>query len=269
MEIIDFHTHPYLTEEENSCMYRENFSLQPEEAKEDLLRAGIGRICGSVIRPRHVFNKKLGFFQIKELNKEALELKKRFGDFYTPGFHIHPAFVQESLNTIEFMHQNGFSLIGELVPYMHGWEAYGMDYASRGLEEILQLAGEYHMIVSYHTMEQQQVQMEAMIARNPAVTFVAAHPGARESYLSHLERMGKYENAYLDLSGTGLFRYGMLRYGIGRVGSKQFLFGTDYPITNPGMYVEAVCFEHIREMDREMIFHKNAERILNLQKTRI
>ena len=48
MDIIDFHTHPYLTQEENACMYREGFSLEPEEAKEDLLQAGIGRICGSV-----------------------------------------------------------------------------------------------------------------------------------------------------------------------------------------------------------------------------
>ena len=37
MDIIDFHTHPYLTQEENACMYREGFSLEPEEAKEDLL----------------------------------------------------------------------------------------------------------------------------------------------------------------------------------------------------------------------------------------
>ena len=34
MDIIDFHTHPYLTQEENACMYREGFSLEPEEAKE-------------------------------------------------------------------------------------------------------------------------------------------------------------------------------------------------------------------------------------------
>ena len=42
-----------------------------------------------------------------------------------------------------------------------------------------------------------------MIAENPAVTFVAAHPGEREYFLKHLQRLEKYENAYLDLSGTG------------------------------------------------------------------
>lgn len=267
MDIIDFHTHPYQTQEENSCMYREGFSLGTEEAKEDLVRAGIGKICGSVIRPRRKFDKSLGFSQIKELNDSALQLKERFGSFYIPGFHIHPAFVKESLETIEFMHQNGFRLIGELVPYMHGWQEYEMGYGSRELEEILKLAGEYHMVVSYHTMLDQQEQMEAMIAGNPKVTFVAAHPGEREGYLFHLERMKKYDNAYLDLSGTGMFRYGMLRYGIRQTGAGRLLFGTDYPITNPGMYVEAVRFELIREEERELIFHGNTERILELKNT--
>ena len=231
MDIIDFHTHPYLTQEENACMYREGFSLEPEEAKEDLLQAGIGRICGSVIRPRNKFDRRLGFSQIQELNDSALRLKERLGSFYIPGFHIHPAFVKESLETIEWMHQNGYRLIGELVPYMHGWQEYGMGYGCRELSEILKLAGEYHMTVSYHTMSEQQDQMEAMIAANPKVTFVAAHPGEREGYLLHLERMKKYENAYLDLSGTGMFRYGMLRFGIRQAGAGRLLFGTDYPIT--------------------------------------
>ena len=40
------------------------------------------------------------------------------------------------------------------------------------------------------------------------------------------------------------------------------LFGTDYPITNPHMYVQAVEFEHISEEAKDMIFYKNAEILL-------
>ena len=101
-------------------------------------------------------------------------------------------------------------------------------------------------------------------AENPAVTFVAAHPGEREYFLKHLQRLEKYENAYLDLSGTGLFRYGLVREGIRRAGAGKFLFGTDYPITNPGMYVHAVLGEHIGEEDRRLIFSGNAKRLLRL-----
>ena len=140
-----------------------------------------------------------------------------------------------------------------------------MDFASPGLQEILALAGEYGMVVSYHTMTEQQEQMEAMIAGNPGVTFVAAHPGEREYFLKHLQRLEKYENAYVDLSGTGLFRYGLVREGIRRAGAERFLFGTDYPITNPGMYVHAVLGEHIGEEDRRLIFAGNAKRLLGLK----
>ena len=52
--------------------------------------------------------------------------------------------------------------------------------------------------------------------------------------------------------------------GIRRAGAGKFLFGTDYPITNPGMYVHAVLGEHIGEEDRRLIFSGNAKRLLRL-----
>ena len=55
----------------------------------------------------------------------------------------------------------------------------------------------------------------------------------------------------------------MIREAVRRVGAERILFGTDYPIQNPGMYVEAVRFEHISEAERALIFYGNAERILN------
>ena len=261
-EIIDFHIHPYLSEADNLCFYQEGFFLSPEQARADLEAAGITHVCGSVIR-QEAFDPQKGFSQIAALNDAALEIRKQFGSFYTPGFQIHPAFVRESMEVLTFMHENGFRLIGELVPYRHGWAEYGLDYGSRQLDEILSLAEEYHMVLSYHTMTEQQEQMEAMISRHPRLIFVPAHPGEKEYYEKHLDRMKRYSNVYLDLSGTGLFRYGMLREGIRQVGAERFLFGTDYPITNPQMYVHAVLGEHICDRDRELIFHENARRIFD------
>ena len=260
-DIIDFHVHPYLSESDNLCFYKKNLFLSPEEAMNDLANTGIMHICGSVIR-QEAFDPHNDFSQIALLNETALEIRKRFGSIYTPGFQIHPAFLHESLEVIEFMHKNGFKLIGELVPYRHGWAEYGLNYGSRELNEILSLAEEYHMILSYHTMPDQQGQMDAMISRHPHLIFVPAHPGEKENYLKHLDRMKRYPNVYLDLSGTGLFRYGMLHEGIRQVGAERFLFGTDYPITNPRMYVQAVLGEHISDRDRKLIFRENAQRIL-------
>lgn len=260
-KIIDFHIHPYLEQKDNLIFYNADFKLTAEEAKEDLKRAGIGKVCGSVICKESPTIEE-GFAPIKAMNDRALEVKAVYGDFYEPGFHIHPAYVKESLETIEFMHQNGYRLIGEVVPYMHCWYEAGMTYGSKELMEILDLAGEYNMVFSYHNMPDWQEEMDKMIAQNPRVIFVAAHPGERENFAKHIEKMKKYDNAYLDISGTGLYRYGLLREGIRQVGAERFLFGTDYPITNPGMYVAAVCFEQISDDSKEHILYKNAQRIM-------
>ncbi len=258
-EIIDFHTHPYKTMSECTCMYKETFFLNTKEAKADLESAGITRICGSVIEPG-CYQPEDGYAHFGKLNERALELTKEYQGYYIPGIHVHPDYVQESCDEIERMHKKGVRLIGELVPYMHGWA----DYSNKSFSEILDTAAQYGMVVSYHTVETEAEEMERMIAAHKNVIFVAAHPGQKACYLQHIERMSRYENAYLDLSGTGLFRYGMLVHGVKMLGSERILFGTDYPITNPAMYVQAVCHEHISERDRENIFSANAKRILNL-----
>ncbi|MCM1027343.1 MAG: amidohydrolase [Roseburia sp.] len=257
MKVIDFHVHPYLTEEEFISKYPECFAPSPEQAEADLRGCGITRICGSVIG-RTPYEPEKGFDYFRELNRKALELKEKFGSFYIPGFHVHPDYIDESCREIEFMQEKGFRLIGELTPYQHGWR----NYSCESFSEILNEAGKYHMIVSYHTVLGEQEEMERMVAAHPDVIFAAAHPGERQDYDRHLERMMKHENLYLDLSGTGLFRYGMLAYGVRRVGADRFLFGTDYPICNPGMYVQAVLREPLTEREKEQILFRNAERLL-------
>ena len=95
--------------------------------------------------------------------------------------------------------------------------------------------------------------------------FVFAHPGERNTYLRHIERMEKYSNAYLDLSGTGLFRYAMLAHGVNRVGAERFLFGTDFPVCNAAMQVAGILSEYLTDEDYELIFSGNAKRLLGLE----
>ena len=76
--------------------------------------------------------------------------------------------------------------------------------------------------------------------------------------------MKKFPNLYLDISGTGLFRYGLLASSVKTVGSERVLFGTDYPICNPRMYVQAVLGEHISDEEKENILFRNAKRLLGI-----
>ena len=113
--------------------------------------------------------------------------------------------------------------------------------------------------------EQQEQQMDEMIRNHKDVLFVAAHPGEKTEFLRHLKRMEISENYHLDLSGTGLFRHGLLRHGIDEFGASRFLYGSDYPICNPGTFIGGVMYDFLlSETEKEQIFYKNAVNILKL-----
>ena len=101
--------------------------------------------------------------------------------------------------------------------------------------------------------------MDAMAKAHPGCVVVFAHPGDGEPVERHIRRLQKSENFYLDLSGTGLFRHGVLRALIDRVGVEKILFGTDYPICNPYMYVGGVGLDPLlTRQEKEAIFGTNA-----------
>lgn len=252
-EIIDFHIHPFYNKSRNVCFYDGTVGTW-QELMSDLQRAGISRVCGSVIERMAVSS----FEDIKALNDEALLLRDKMQGFYIPGVHIHPAYVNESIAELERMSAEGVRLVGELVPYMMGWESYYDENMHRIYEKI----DELKMVVSFHTIYEESI--DEAVSKFPNITFVAAHPGDKAQFLRHIERIKKYDNYYLDLSGTGIFRYGLIAHGVKEVGSERLLFGTDYPICNPSMYVNAVLFEKLSDRDYDNIFCENAKRILEL-----
>lgn len=253
MKIIDFHMHPYLNETENMRFYPDGD--KPEEIRARLEACGITHVCGSVC------SKDEGK-SIWELNEMALQIWAQMGDYYTPGFHVHPAEVERSVAEIRRMHALGVRLMGEVVPYMHGWNDFRNTNYAQELEGIFAEAQKCGMVFSFHT--DWSWQLDECIARFPDLPFVAAHPGERAGVENHIARMRKYDNAYLDISGTGILRLGMLEHLVNHVGADRILFGTDYPISNHELYVHCVNVASISDGDKEKIFHLNAERLLGL-----
>ena len=261
-EIIDFHTHPFTDSSNNICSHKAYCHMSIENTATYLKGLGISKICGTVIcsnkghSPAIYANE---WEAIADSNRCVLELRELYGDFYIPGFHVHPGYVKESCDEIEKMSRLGVRLIGELVPYYHGWE----DYSCKEFDEILDVATSYNMVVNFHSMDLDQ--MDTMVKKHPKTIFVAAHPGEYPNYSRHLERMKLSENYHLDLSGTGLFRHGMLRHGIDEFGAERFLFGSDYPTCNPAMFLGGVCLDTlITEREKALILSGNAKRLLGL-----
>ncbi|MBE6973451.1 MAG: amidohydrolase [Ruminococcaceae bacterium] len=250
--IVDFHAHPFLHPENNTCHYRDGYAMNPDSARERLSGLGISTVCGSMLGPVK------GWADIVRLNDRALDLRERWGEFYMPGFHIHPDYIEQSVKEVERMAAQGVKLLGEVVPYMHGW-----DFTHPGLVPVLEAAQEAGMVFSFHSTNIADEVLEPLLTRFPDLAFVAAHPGEKKALQTHLGRMERHKNYFLDLSGTGIGRMGMLRYAMDRAGKERFLFGTDFPICPPEMYVAAVDRDPmLTEEEKQAVFCDNAKRIL-------
>ena len=215
--------------------------------------------CGSVIDSARRGTCE-SFDAIRKVNDSALKLWKKFGGAYVPGFHVHPAFLRESLGKVERMHTGRGKACGRARSLHSRLGPVRTRLRQQRTDGDPVAGGRVRYGREHHTMPEWAPQMEKMVRSCPGVTFVAAHPGQKADYLLHVERMKKYTNLYLDISGTGLFRYGLRSSAV-----KQWvriLFGTDYPICNPRMYVQAVLGEHISQEEKENILFKNAKRML-------
>ncbi len=264
VEIIDFHTHPFLRDEDSICRYKDHCPMTPAGMVSDLQAAGISRFCGSVIRTRESVAREAGvkpqelswWDVVHACNRDMLALRDTLGAAYVPGMMVHPDYVEESTAEMERLYAQGVRLIGELVPYYHGWE----DYSCPGFSQILDAAQDLGMAVSIHSMGDDA--MDAMAAAHPGCAIVFAHPGEAQQVERHIRRLDMGENFYLDLSGTGLFRHGVLRTLIDEVGAEKILFGTDYPVCNPYMYVGGVGLDPlISEAEKELVFSGNVRRL--------
>lgn len=255
-EIIDAHIHPSI-EDDGSDISSFNFKNPPEVLVSTLKRAGITQAAGSVVR--RFKESKPTWDDIHQLNLAALELQRRFPDFYIPGIHIYPDYIPESLAEIESMHkEHKVRLIGELVAYLMGYNAYNLPQ----LNDVWALARDLKMVVNLHLNNLDEA---ADILQNfPDLKLIIAHPTSSvPEYNARLELVSRYPNAALDISGSGPNTWNMLKHGIKTAGRDKLIFGTDFPLRNPGMYVAGVCFEEISEDDRRAVFAGNFKRLLN------
>lgn len=251
-KIIDCHWHPAADEETDCNWFGSSGTLQ--EQMDALKRVGISRACGAPVRslPRPSFDR------IRELNELAFRVRDQLPDFYVPAIQVHPRFPEESCREIErCCGSEGVRWIGELVGYMMG---YGDDYAGGGALEIMRAAEEYRVPVNLHCSDLGV--LRKLCRAVPDLPVVLAHPTQEKATLGgRLECVKAHDNLYLDIAGSGIARLGMLRQAIDTVGRDKILFGTDYPINNPAIYVHGVLFEDLTDAERRAVFSGNFERL--------
>lgn len=255
-EIIDFHCHPFICEKERIGAYVNTVNMRTEDFFDHMAENGVSVCCGSVI------GRKTNHFEdIHNFNLHAIELRDKYHGRYVPGFHIHPEFLEESIKEVDFAIENKVKLIGELVPYHHCWD----DYSSDGFMEIMSYVNGKNLVVNMHISSVEDLeQMEKPISVYKDINFVLAHPGYGDRLEKHIELLNKYENTYLDLSGSGIELYGATKKLVESTDYKRLLFGTDFPVTPVGAWKYAVMNERISDNAKECIFSKNARTLLGI-----
>jgi len=250
--IIDCHIHPALDEETGTGWFYPSGSTQHQI--DTLKRAGISQACGSSVKSGAPGS----FDEIRLLNDRVLALRDRFPHFYIPGIQVHPHFPDESCQEIErCCGGEGVRWVGELVGYMMG---YGVEYATENALKIMWTIREYDAVVNIHCNDLAVV--DELCQSVPDLKVVLAHPGGgKQEFLDRLEKVAKYPNLHFDISGSGIDRYQILRKAIDVAGKEKLLFGTDYPINNPAVYVHGTLFEPLSEEEHAAIFNGNFLRL--------
>ena len=254
--IIDAHCHP-IAEPDVSII---NAYGTPDNTKDvftEMRNAGLDFCCGSVIKPD---KEPKDFSSFARTNAAGYRIEREYPDFYQTGIRINPLFVKDSLAELEKYHKLGVTWVGELVPYSSGYSSY----SSPEILEIFSVVRDLGMTVSVHSPDEEDI---AKLMENlPGLNVVAAHPGEKPRVMLRVELMKRFPGLYWDLSGTGLFRWGMLKYMVDQCGPEKILFGTDFPICNIAMQIYGVLSEHISDEARVAIFSGNFERLCGRKK---
>ena len=248
-EIIDSHIHPGYPNIFDAVKGEEMFI-------DDLRRAGVDRICGSVIK-RAVFESE--WSDIEYCNEAAMDFQKRYPDFYYPGIQLHGSYVEESCREVEKRHAQGVRWVGELVNYAMRTGRY----SSRGMMQIFEVCRDYNMTINLHN-DGNISEIEPILKAFPTLNVVVAHPHEYADAKSRFEYISHFPNAYMDISGNGIQRYGMIRWAINCCGKDKLLFGSDYPINSVGMYVQGVLYERLTEAERRALFSENFRRLTGI-----
>ena len=232
MKIIDSHIHIGLN--------------NIDETLAEMSRAGISRVISSPLPLADSAE------EIIQSNTEALELYRRYPEFYLPAVIVHPAYHKESLKFLNEFVNRGLFWAGEWLSYK-----CNIEFDRAEWEPLFRFAAKNDMVVQMHNHES-----VAVIARRyPELTIVASHLNP-----DVLPLLTDLPNVVLDISGLhgGLVRTA-LKDAVKLFGSKRLLFGTDYPGYDPEPFVLR-CKRDIPAAELDDVFSGNVTKILRAHK---
>src|SRR3984893_13723989 len=114
------------------------------------------------------------------------------------------------------------------------------EYTIKEFEMLVQQTVKMNMVLDVHT---ELAEMEYIIQKFPQATIVFPHFGDGHEFshiFKRIDTVAQHTNCYLDTSGSGHDRVGMLEYAVKTIGSDRVLFGSDFSINDPSTVIARI-----------------------------
>ncbi len=192
-------------------------------------------------------------------NREVARFVEKYKGKYVGACVVNPLFIDEALREIEDCRkQLGFVWVGELCNYTGA--AY--EYTIRNFELLVEQVVKLNMVLDVHT---EQEEMGYIIDKFPKATIVFPHFGDDKEYQNIFKRIdlvARHPNCYLDTSGYGHDRMGMLEYAVKTIGEDRVLFGSDFTINDPSTVIARIRNSFLTEEQKRKVLGANLVRLL-------
>jgi uncharacterized protein len=201
--------------------------------------------------------------EFKAGNREVARYVEKYKGRFLGACVVNPQYIEESLREIEYCrNQLGFAWVGELCNYMVPYL-----YSIKEFELLVEQVVKLNMVLALHT---EKGEMEYITGKFPRATIAFAHFGDDHEYediFRRIDMVAQNPNFYLDTSGYGHDRVGVLEYAVETIGPDRVLFGSDFSINDPGTVIARVKNAFLSTEQKQNIFSGNLERLLKKVQT--
>jgi predicted TIM-barrel fold metal-dependent hydrolase len=191
-------------------------------------------------------------------NREVARNVEKYKGRFTGACVVNPQYIDEALREIEYCHdQLGIPWVGELCNYMVPY-----NYSMKEFDMLVQQVARLGMVLAIHT---EHGEMDYISQNFPDATIAFAHFGDDREFddiFKRIDMVAKNPNFYLDTSGYGHDRVGVLEYAVKTIGPDRVLFGSDFSINDPSTVIARIKNSFLTEEEKQNIFSGNLERLL-------
>ena len=191
-------------------------------------------------------------------NREVARYVERHKGRFLGAAVVNPLFIDEALREIEDCRkQLGFVWVGELCNYEAPFE-----YTIKEFEMLVEHTVKMNMVLDVHT---ELEEMQYIIQKFPQATIVFPHFGDSHEgshIFKRIDLVASHANCYLDTSGYGHDRMGMLEYAVEKIGAERVLFGSDFSINDPSTVIARIQNSFLTEEQKRKVFSENVQQLL-------